>query len=113
MSIKERVLSEQQKQYEQALRKALWDTRGNVRLTSRKLGVSREWVRRWVKRLNIDLDEYQYAKSYTVILDGYAVFAVAARDKKSATKKAAKRLGLKAADLSRMHVQEGERGTRM
>lgn len=68
MSVQKEAKQLQHIKYSHAIHQALSQTGGNTRDTARHLGVSREWVRRWVKKLNIDIDTYRQPKLYTVIL---------------------------------------------
>lgn len=68
MSIQNEAKHLQRAKYAHDLHRALSDTGGNTRATACKLGVSREWVRRWVKKLNIDVEPYRKPRLYRVVL---------------------------------------------
>ena len=62
MSVVDKVESGRTAEYRRSIIDAFTDNNGNITLTARKLGVSREWVRRWCKKLGINPDKYRKAK---------------------------------------------------
>ena len=78
MSVQNEAKNLQRAKYAHDLHVALSETGGNTRATACKLGVSREWVRRWVNKLGIDVNQYRQAKSYRVVLGDKALGTVRA-----------------------------------
>lgn len=106
MGIKHVVKSRQQAEYEQALRAELAASSGNVRTTAHHLGVSREWVRRWVRKLGIDLEQYRQARVFKVLVGGRVIGSVVASTAENAAAKAVKEYRLSRVELATLVVVE-------
>lgn len=104
MKIHTKIKEQQRLEYGKALREQLEATHGDVRATARNLGVSREWVRRWTKRLGIDVSEYRRERSYKILLHGRLLGDVLAHDEDRAKAKAVVQFHILPTDLGGVMV---------
>jgi DNA-binding Lrp family transcriptional regulator len=103
VTIKSAAKQRQEDEYRVALIDALIRNRGKVRDAARQLGVSREWVRRWVKRLDLDLDAYR-KREYRVLLSGVTIGIVRGSDVSDALEAAVRQHRIPAADMPNVTV---------
>ena len=106
MSIKNTANSKQRAEYETAIRTELAASSGNVRSAAHQLGVSREWVRRWVKRLGIDLEKYRRPRSFKVLIDGRVIGSVTASSSEKAADLAVREYHVTRVELASLLVVE-------
>lgn len=104
MTIKSAAKQRQEEEYRVALIDALIRNRGKVRDAARQLGVSREWVRRWVKRLDLDLDAYRQ-RDYSILLSGVTIGIVRGSDASDALEAAVRQYRIPATDMPNVTVE--------
>lgn len=107
MSILSSAESKRAAGYNLSLREALERNQGDVRASARDLGVSREWVRRWCKRLKIDTSTFRKPpRPFSVVLHGKLVGQVTATSLNKATALAVTEYMVQPGDLGHLVVFE-------
>ena len=109
MSVVKQAENKKSAEYRVAIKKAFGDNGGDVKATARQLGVSREWVRRWCKRLDIDANIYRTKTKWIVLASGKHLGDVMASSHPKALSEAARVYGNDVEDPGTLEVMEVSR----
>lgn len=109
MSVLNKGENKKSKAYRDSIIKAFEEWNGDVRASARSLGVSREWIRRWCKKLDLDVNEYRLPRvEWKVMVNGSVVGHVKAANERQATAEAIKTLDINKSDYSKLRVSWSE-----
>ena len=105
MSVVKQAETKKAAEYLVSITNAFKQNNGDIKATARSLGVSREFVRRWCHRLNIDVNDYRKPKvKWTVKFDGKYIGEVMAINEEKAISEAMQRYDIDMADILLLDV---------
>jgi hypothetical protein len=107
MSVLDKAESKKAAEYRKAIIEGFEVTNGDMRATARRLGVSREFVRRWCHRLDIDVNDYRKPrKKWVVGCNGKHLGDVMASTERQAIAEAVRVYDVPKEDIENINVLE-------